>query len=124
MVVDASAVLALLFNEEGAPKVRRVIDDAVLSAVNAAEVVSTLIDRQMPATEAEWLVSRIVPTIVPFGPDQAFLAGSLRALTRHLGLSLGDRACLALAMTLGDIALTADRVWMELSLDVKVKCIR
>lgn len=126
MVVDASALLALIFDEEGAAKVRRSIDGALISAVNATEVVSTLTDRGMLDTDAEWLVDRLVPNIIPFDASQAFLAGSLRVSTRQLGLSLGDRACLALAMTLGEIALTADRLWTKLPVNVKVsvKCIR
>jgi PIN domain nuclease of toxin-antitoxin system len=124
MVIDASALLALIFDEAGAARVKRHLDNALLSAVNAAEVVGTLVERGMPGGEAERIVARLVPEIVAFDTEQAFLAGSLRLATRQFGLSLGDRACLALAIKLSDPVLTADRTWTKLSLAVKVNCIR
>ena len=63
-------------------------------------------------------------TVVPFGPADAVAAARLRAPTRALGLSLGDRACLAVALRFGTAALTADRAWATLDVGVEVRLLR
>lgn len=112
-VLDASAVLALLNGEPGQEAVAAVLPGAVLGTVNLAEVVSKLRERGVPAADAQEAIRCLGVEIVPYTETQAFHTGALRPLTRSHGLSLGDRACLALARERGAIALTAERQWDE-----------
>lgn len=110
-VLDSSALLALLFAEPGADRVAAALPGAFLSTVNLAEVVAKLTERGMPAAEASEAVRALGATVVDFDHDQAVAAGALRGETRGAGLSLGDRACLALSRLRGATALTGDRAW-------------
>ncbi len=114
-VLDSSAVLALLLAEPGADKVMAVLPDACLSAVNAAEVVAKLCERGMPETEARAAVEGLGLDIVAFDFGQACASGGLRPATRSLGLSLGDRACLGLAIQTDAVALTTDAAWSRVA---------
>lgn len=122
-VLDSSAVLALLLGEPGAARVAAVLPGALLSAVNLAEIVTKLCERGMPYAEARAAVEAIGIDIIDFTADQACLAGSLRVATRSLGLSLGDRACLALAQQRTLPAFTADAAWGRLE-GVRVVVVR
>jgi len=124
VVLDSSAVLALIAGEPGSQIVSDALDGAVISAVNVAEVVSKLIERQAPDRDAMEVVRALQFSVIPFDADQAEAAGILRRPTRHLGLSLGDRACLQLAHKLGREVLTADRSWADLDIGVRVRMIR
>lgn len=124
VVLDASAVLALLHREAGADVVLRHLDNAVVSAVNLAEVAARLADHGMPAAEIREVVGSIGVEIVPFDEPRAYDTASLRSLTRAKGLSLGDRACLALARERGVPAVTADRAWAALDLGIEIELIR
>ena len=123
-VLDASAVLALLANERGAEPVQAALGSAVISAVNLAEVLAKLGDRGV--TEAEQRVIRMSLDIEvrTFDESAAWRASSLRDATKSHGLSIGDRACLALALDEGLPVLTADRVWSKLALGVDVRVLR
>ncbi|MGI8841783.1 MAG: type II toxin-antitoxin system VapC family toxin [Caulobacteraceae bacterium] len=110
-VLDSSAVLALLLAESGAERVRAVAPGALFSTVNLAEIVSKLNERGMPADEARAAVEATGVEFVDFSADQACAAGALRSETRAAGLSLGDRACLALARLRRLPAITADAAW-------------
>lgn len=123
-VLDASALLALLWAEPGNENVSAVMDDAVMSAVNWAEVVSKLQDRGIDLAEARPTLMELSIDVLPFDQEQAFAAGALRARSKHLGLSIGDRACLALAGQLAAPALTADKSWAALDAGVEVKLVR
>jgi PIN domain nuclease of toxin-antitoxin system len=113
-VLDSSAILALIFNEPGAEKVKATLPDALLSTINLAEIITKLVDRGLPADVARAAVEVIGAEIVDFDIGQAFLTGELRVATRAAGLSLGDRACLALAAKRNLPAMTADRAWGKL----------
>lgn len=113
-VLDSSAVLALLFNEPGAETVERSLPGALLSTVNLAEVIAKLSERGMPADAARAAIDVLCVDIVDFDFDQACLTGEIRAVTRAAGLSLGDRACLALARLRSAPALTTDKAWAKL----------
>jgi PIN domain nuclease of toxin-antitoxin system len=113
-VLDSSAVLALIFNEPGAETVKSVLPDALLSTVNLAEIITKLVDKGLPAEVARAAVKVLGAEIVDFDSNQAFLTGELRAATRAAGLSLGDRACLALAAKRNLPAMSADRAWGKL----------
>jgi PIN domain nuclease of toxin-antitoxin system len=124
IVLDASAVLALLHREAGADVVLRHLENAMASAVNFAELCARLADHGMPETEMREVAEAIGVDVVPFDKSQAYVAASLRPITGAKGLSLGDRACLALAIERGVPALTADRAWMDLDVGVDVRLIR
>ena len=125
-LLDASALLALVFEENGATQVRDAVRrGAAISAVNAAEVASRLGVEGWTGRDVEDFFGEFRLEVVPFDGPLALLSGLYRQPTRHLGLSLGDRACLATARRLGRTALTADRAWTQLDLDgVSVICIR
>lgn len=110
-VLDASAVLALLFEEPGAEIVRAQLRTGVIGAANLAEVLAKLSDHGLPAQEAARAVAILGLEVAPMTEGQAQRSAELRPATRTAGLSLGDRACLALAIELGAPALTADRSW-------------
>lgn len=123
-VLDASAVLALLQSEAGAEQVEKCLPQALISTVNLAEVVTRLSLQGMTDEPIREVVGLLGLRVVPFGEEQSFLAGLLAAQTRTQGLALGDRACLALAMTNQAIAVTADRAWKELDIGVKIHLVR
>jgi PIN domain nuclease of toxin-antitoxin system len=113
-VLDSSAVLALLFGEPGAERVKQTLPGALLSAVNFAEIVTKLCERGMPQDQARLAIEAIGVEVVDFGIDQACVTGELRNRTRSAGLSLGDRACLALAQQQNLPAITADTAWAQI----------
>jgi ribonuclease VapC len=123
-VLDASAILLLLNHEPGSSKVETLLSGAFASSVNLAEVASKLAESGMPALDIRSAIGALGLTIVDFDADMAYEAGGLRALTRNAGLSLGDRACLATGKVLGKVVVTADRVWANLSVGVKIRCVR
>jgi PIN domain nuclease of toxin-antitoxin system len=124
MVLDASALLALINSEPGADIVADALAGASISAVNLCEVVTKMIDFGVPPGEAWSEAADLVPVVVDFGPELARATAQLRMATRSAGLSLGDRACLALAEQRRVPALTADRSWESLSIGVEVRLIR
>ena len=124
VVLDASALLAYLFTETGHESVARVIDPCCLSSVNLAEVLSRFArDGHNPEMVHHQIAGSGIE-IVPFLGEDAALAAGLVPLTQQFGLSLGDRACLALALRRDVPAFTADRVWAELDLPISIKVIR
>jgi len=123
-VLDASALLALLNAEEGAQLVQDLLPAAVISTVNLAEVVTRLCAYGMPEDEIRETLALLGLHPMPFDEEQAFQAGLLYPQVQPFGLSLGDRACLALARQVAGTAVTADRVWEELDLEVGIQLIR
>jgi PIN domain nuclease of toxin-antitoxin system len=105
--------LASFYGEAGAETIDEMFRDAVISTVNAAEVISKLVERGMTAAMARSTLIDTGIEIVPFDLDHAETAGDLRRQTRAQGLSLGDRACLALAKRINGRAFTADRAWLS-----------
>ncbi len=124
IVLDASALLALINQEAGSEKVASVISTACMSSVNVAEVISKLMDKGFSAVEIRELFGALKLLIIPFDEEQGFIAGLLRADTKSLGLSLGDRTCLSLAIQQKLSVLTADRVWAGLQLGLNIQIIR
>ena len=114
-VLDTSAFLAVFKNEPGADKVTAVMHDCLMSSVNVAEVHTKLSEWGMPDTLRDHAFALIPARIVDFDGAQARMTGTLRPDTKRLGLSLGDRACLALALREDLPALTSDRAWGQLS---------
>jgi PIN domain nuclease of toxin-antitoxin system len=124
VVLDASAIIAFLRQEPGAAIVGEYLTDGMASAVNIAEVGTRLSDLDMGDAQIRRSISVLGLEIKPFDLEAAYAVAMMRAKTRNKGLSLGDRACLALANQLGIPALTADRVWAELDIDVDIQLIR
>jgi PIN domain nuclease of toxin-antitoxin system len=123
-VLDASAVLCLLQEEKGAARVAQALPDAIVGAVNYSEVVAKLTEAGIDEATVDSLIDKLQLKVIPFDRVQARLAGSLRATTRKLGLSLGDRACLALATAQGATALTCERIWAKFEAPCKVETLR
>lgn len=126
-VLDTSAVLAILFRETGQDVVRSALHEgALLSTVNFAEAVTRLVRDGMAADRAAAAITALPIGLRDLDAQLATDAGALFTQTRPFGLSLGDRACLALARHEGVPALTGDRVWLEVAplLGVAVRLIR
>ena len=123
-VLDASAILCLPFAEPGAAEVERSRPDAIVSAVNLAGVVSKLIERGTPDVLARRATAASNPSVVPLDRETAEAAGLMRATTRHAGLSLGDRCCLALAARTGRIAATTDKARANVEIGVAIELLR
>lgn len=124
-VLDASAVLAVLFNEPGNEVLTdELLAESALSTVNLAEVQSAIVRKGVAPADAWKRARAAAGEIVSFTQDQARVAGSLVAQTRPLGLSLGDRACLALALETNAPVYTADKSWKKLNLGVTIHVIR
>ena len=123
-VLDASALLAFLHQEAGGASVREYLADAVISCVNWSEVVQKSLVSGADVRGMREDLTDLGLVVRPFSVWQAEMAGRLAPATSHLGLSLGDRACLALALDLELPVLTADRVWAKLSLGLEIRVIR
>jgi ribonuclease VapC len=123
-VLDASVVLAITFGELTAAEAERWMADACISAVNLSEVVAKLSERGSSAEEISNGIAEFNLDVRPFDDVQAEKAGLLRLETRRFGLSLGDRACLALAAALERTAVTTDRTWAELNVGIAIEVVR
>jgi ribonuclease VapC len=123
-VLDASALLALLNAETGADLVQDFLPNASISTVNLAEVVTRLSVVGMPENDIRNTLTLLGLEVIHFDEEQAYQAGLLYSYGRVYGLSLGDRACLALARMSAATAVTADRAWEELDLGIEIKLIR
>jgi PIN domain nuclease of toxin-antitoxin system len=124
VVFDASTLLISVNREIGWEAVDALEDDIIMSSVNFAEVVTKLTVLGAPREAIEGLLPQYQLAIPPFTEKLATQAGLLVTRTRHRGLSLGDRACLALAIELGLPVITADRAWADLDVGVEIRLIR
>lgn len=127
-ILDASAVLAWLWREEGFERVEVLLveGNCQMSSVNLAEVITKALDKGLPPEQVDSLVGSLELEVLPFEARDAVETARLRPPTRYLGLSLGDRACLALAKARGVPAVTADRPWVQVGkeLGIEILCIR
>ena len=123
-VLDASALLALMRGEPGGDAVAALLATAVIGAVNLSEVVAKLQERGVPDAIIDESLADLDLHVIPFDREQAMRAGKLRQATRSLGLSFGDRACLATAGTLGAVAITTDRDWARLEIGIDIALAR
>lgn len=124
VLLDASALLAVIQVERGAEAVRGALHGAAISAVNLAEVVTKLVERGILIDEALRTIRAFPIPVLDFDASLAERTGDLRSVTRKLGLSLADRACLALAEREGLPVLTTDRKWAELDLGIDIRLVR
>jgi PIN domain nuclease of toxin-antitoxin system len=123
-VLDASALLCLLFGEPGCERVEERLAGALVSAVNYHEVLAKLIDRGVEAEEAGLLLGELDIDVIAADREQADTGGKLRVATRGTGLSLGDRSCLALALSRAGVAVTADSAWANLEIGIGIEAVR
>ena len=123
-VLDASALLAYLQQEPGAEIVESTLGDAVMSTANWAEVVQKVSPSEGETVRLRHNLMALGLRFLPLSIGQAEIAGRLRERTAHLGLSLGDRACLAVGMERSDAVYTADRAWLQLASELEILAIR
>ncbi|MGD0570222.1 MAG: type II toxin-antitoxin system VapC family toxin [Candidatus Sulfotelmatobacter sp.] len=125
VVLDASAILAVISGEPGSEKLTPdLLARAVSSTVNLAEVQGKLVSRGWASEQAWEDATSPVREIMSFDEEHARIAGDLVIQTQHLGLSLADRACLALGLSLRAPVYTADKAWKKLKVSVKIHAIR
>lgn len=124
VVLDASALLAFLHDEPGGEAVSRALDGARVSAVNWSEVLQKSLHRNVEIEGMQQELIEVGVSFEPFTAEQAETAARLWSRTRNQGLSLADRACLALAMDKALPVLTADRAWSGLDLGMAVQVVR
>lgn len=123
MVLDASAILAMLRAEPGSEEVAEVIADALVSVINEAEVIGKLIWRGQTPDQAQSTVARLPYKLVDLDRNLCRRAGSWWGATKRQGLSLADRCCLALAEREGLPALTTDTSWAKVDIGVDIRMI-
>ena len=124
VVLDASALIASIYTEKGATIIDRYLPHALISTVNLTEVASYMIRQGVPIEEVSELLKDLSLDIIAYDEEQALLAGELLPKASPKGLSLGDRACLALGLSKKLPVLTGDKVWKSLDLDVKIELFR
>jgi len=120
-VLDASALIAFIRNEPGAEKVAAVLTGSCISAVNLEETISKMIQYGKQLEAVSYQIERLRIPVIPFDAEQARIASSLWKSTRPFGLSLGNRACLSLALKLSVPALTTESDWSENEVGVRVR---
>ena len=128
IVLDASAILAFLQGEPGDDVVRQALHDGqcLVSAANQAEVIAKALDRGASPEAIQNVLSDLAYTVIDVKAEDGVQAGWMRETTRIMGLSLGDRLCLAVAQRLKAQVLTADRPWLSVadSLGLNIRCVR
>lgn len=124
VILDASALLAFIRQETGASEVEKYAPAFIMSAVNVAEASAVLQRGGMTAAQAKDSILSLVPDIQDFTLEQGFKTADLEQTTKHLGLSFGDRACLALGQSLKLPVLTSDTAWKQLANGQTIKFIR
>jgi PIN domain nuclease of toxin-antitoxin system len=125
IVLDASAILALVHREPGHEKLTlALLDGALCSSVNLSEVQAKLVSRGWGSDEAWEDATSAIDELVPFDAAQAKTCGDLITVTRSLGLSLGERACLALAITHKVPVYTTEKSWKKLKLGIPIQVLR
>jgi PIN domain nuclease of toxin-antitoxin system len=124
VVLDASALLALINGEAGADRVRPLMAQSVISAVNLCETVHRLRRRGVPVETVTATLASLVSATIPFDESMAYVAASIHERTREQGISLADCACLTLALCRGVPAVTTEKTWEACDVGVKVIRIR
>ena len=123
-VVDASALLAVSFNESGSEVVENILKGAYVSAINFSEVLAKVAERTSDLTVAGAYFKGLGIKVIAFDEAQTYATAALRAKTKSKGLGVADRACLALALSLEAEVYTADKLWAELNIGAKIRLIR
>ena len=124
IVFDSSVLIAILRQEPGSEVGEQSLNESLISTVNLAEVATYLARNSVPPDTIQEALATFPIEVVPFDQEQGLITGYLYPACKSLGLSLGDRACLALAKSKSLPVLTADKAWLELEIDVSVESIR
>lgn len=116
VILDTSAILAVINEEKGINIVTGVLPHSFISSVNLTEVVSVMAKRNIDGKKIQDIINKLVKGVISFNEEQAYIAGDLEIISRKnkLSLSLGDRACLALGQYLNIPVYTADQKWQEI----------
>ncbi len=117
VVLDASALIALIKNEKGANIVEGLLGQIIMSSINVSEAAAILLDSKMTLEECQACLLPFISSIMPFDERFAFQTARLKSQTKSKGLSLGDRACIALGIQLQLPIYTADKIWRELNIN-------
>lgn len=127
-LLDASAVLAFLQGEPGQDVVRLALQSGscVVTAANQAEIIAKILDRGADPGTVKAVLGALGYAVIDVGAQDGEIAGWMRSQTRAIGLSLGDRLCLAVAQRLNAVVLTADRLWLTVAqpMHLNIQCIR
>jgi PIN domain nuclease of toxin-antitoxin system len=123
-LLDASTILAVILAETGMEMAVSLLNGASISTVNQSEVIRKLVDEGMTINDARGEFDRFELACIDFDQEQSVEAARLRPLTRHIGMSFADRACLALAGLKKWPVYTADRRWSEFNSDIDIRQIR
>lgn len=124
VVLDASALLALLLSEPGQERVEQVLADSMMSSLNWGEVIQALLRKGFSTEGVRDQLEGLGLVIQPLSVEQAEGAAALWEDGKDYGLSIGDRACIFLGMTQGEAILTADRIWVEAFPNLPITLIR
>lgn len=124
IVLDSSALLAWIYREPGHERVFAAIPEAAMTTVNLAEVLSRFVRDGRDLADVGREIAKFPIEWVDFNRTLATMTAELMAKTRPHGLSLGDRACIALGVSRRAVVMTADRAWARLDLDVRIELIR
>jgi ribonuclease VapC len=122
-VMDSSAILAILRGEPGCEYVQELMDseECAMSSINMAEVGSKLIDYGLPPEEFPRIARQLQIDIIDFNTEQSIQSAQIRKITRSAGLSLGDRACVALTQLIQGCVVTSDRAWLDVAEATQIK---
>jgi ribonuclease VapC len=122
-VMDSSAILAILRGEPGCDYVQELLqsEECSISSVNMAELGSKLIDYGLPPEEFPRIARQLQIDIIDFNTMQSIQSAQIRKITRSAGLSLGDRACVALAQLMQGCVVTSDRAWLDIAETTQIK---
>ena len=117
IILDASALIALLKSEPYSEKLKEVLPFSVMSTINVAEVAKYFVEKHNIAISViKSAIESNLYEVIPFDAEQAYISAELITITKKYGLSIGDRACLALGMTKGYPVYTADKIWANLNI--------
>lgn len=124
LVIDASAILAMIFDEAGGDMVADVCEGALMNAVNLDEVLHKVARRRMDPVVVETQLSRLGISVIAFDARQARVSAALHAKLAGTDTSFADRACLSMGLMFDATVLTADATWARLGLDIDIRLIR
>lgn len=128
VVLDTSAILAIINNEAGSEVVRALLSHSIVSSVNIAETSAILVSRyKIPLADVKTLINQLIGNVINFTEEQAYIVAELEVANREkgLGLSLADKACISLGVSLDTTIYTADKIWAELQFkNANIKLIR
>jgi len=124
VLLDTSAIIALLKKEPGYETLEEVIANSSISIINLSELVSVLTRSGIAENEIDEIIKDIIPEVTPFNEDIAINTGKLIKQTKDFGLSFGDRACIATGIYYNMPVYTTDKVWKDLRTLAKVIVVR